>query len=240
MICAIFTGLLLICTAIGITGGALMYRHQRCTGVRVVLLDSAVNHFLSIADVKRLVRSEIGGCTNKYIEDINLRQIEEILSHNCSLNSHEAYFTPDGKLNIELSQKTPVLKFICADKVYYADILGNCIPVGIDWAAELPAVTGNPRMSDGKWLRQTAGSIRWLSKNEDFSERIESISSSADGKLSIRLKGREELFHLGDPVNMAAKFYRITRYEKDITSIIEEDRAYKEVNVEYKGQIICK
>lgn len=240
MITCILSGTMLLCAIIGIAGGALMHRGQRCSGVNVVLLDSAVNHFLNADDVRRIVRSEIGGCTNKYISDINLHQVESILSRNGSLNSHEAYFTPDGMLNIEVSQKTPVVKFICEGKVYYADIEGNCFNVGKDWATELLTVKGHPMISDSKWLRQAAGSIRWLDGKKNLSERITSISSDKNGKLSIRLEGRSETFHLGSPVDMAGKFYRIRRYEEDIVPMIAEEKTYSEVNVEYKGQIICK
>lgn len=240
IITAVFSGILLLCTVIGIVGGAMMHSNQRCTAVKVTLLDSASNRFLSPSDVRRIIRSEIGGCVNKYISDISLQHIEAVLSQTGPLDSHEAYFTPDGTLNIEATQKTPVVKLILDEKMYYADIDGNCFKVENDWATQLLTIKGHPNISDSKWLAHTAGSMDWINGKKDLATRIISISSNEKGKLSMRLDGRDELFQLGDPVDMGTKFARIRRYEESIVPILEEDKKYSEVNVEYKGQVICK
>ena len=77
-----------------------------------------------------------------------------------------------------------------------------------------------------------------LRKNK-WEERISSISVSPSGMLTLVPEEGKEHFIFGRPENIEEKFGKMNEYYKRIKPAVEEG-LYSSVNVQYKGQIICR
>ena len=227
------------------------HRSQKtCEGLRVVYADD--NRFVSEDDVKAYLDKYYGSYIGQRIDSVGLSRIEDILDAQSAVRGSEAYMTPDGMLNIKLSQRAPVLKFIKDDVGFYVDSRGYIFPLQENYSSDVPVVTGCIPVTytpgyKGKaatekeqtWIEGMIGMMGWISRSKLWKDGLSSIKVDQDGNLVLKPKEGRETFIFGSPDDVAGKFERIEKYNTLIKPNVEPDM-YGTVNVRYKGQIICR
>lgn len=215
-------------------------RHIVCTEVNVVVTDSLLNSFVLAENVKKFLTEEYGECIGVPVDSIDLTTIEDMLNSKSAVLNCEAYVTRNGRLNIEIIQRKPIVRFIGKAGGYYADRYGRAFPLQSTYASRVQAVDGCiPAMTDTSGIERIVRLVNFIEDSNEWRNKIVSISVDSTGNLTlIPRKGRER-FLFGQPEDIEAKMERMKLYYTSIIPATDSSR-YSTVNLKYSGQIICK
>lgn len=252
ILAAAFVCILLIClaTCLGISAG----KHEKavCSGIRISITDSTECRFVSESEISEYIGREFGSCTGKPVGSIELSRIEKFLDNRSAVLKSEAYITPDGMLNIDITQRQPVIRFEGTSGGFYADRDGYIFPLRENYTSHVPIVNGHipvrikpgykgpaPDEESGLWLRKILSMTDYMDRSRIWGENIVQIYVRENGDLIMVPRDGKERFIFGGPESFEDKFMRMGKYYTAIRPS-KEDGRYSTVNVKYDGQIICR
>ena len=225
-------------------------RAQSCQGLKVSIADSASLKFVSEEDIARYM-DEYGAYVGKLVEDVDLENIEEILSSKSAIRSCEAYIDRDGFIHTEIVQREPVIRFQKGALGFYADEKGFLFPLQKNYTSRVPIIDGAiPLTVDEKfkgkpasekeelWLQEIIALTAHLQRT-GWSKRISQISVLPDGNLVLIPTEGKERFLFGTPTRVDEKLLRIASYYEAVAPAHEKGY-YSRVDVRFDKQIICK
>ena len=236
------------CLVIVFSGLLLMYRsagvkHRQkftCTGVDICVTDSALNSFISAADVKGYLDAEYGKYIGCKIDSVNLTAIENVLKGKTAVLNSEAYVTKDGKLNIVIQQRKPAVRFIGKNGGFYADENGETFPLQKTYASYVPVVDGYiPSIQDSIYIKKIVKFINHLEGSSRWKNKIVQMSADSTGNLTLIPREGQERFLIGQPDEFEAKMERMELYYSHIVPE-KGNNTYRHVDLRYNDQIICK
>jgi cell division protein FtsQ len=244
--------LLVACMAIAFTAGAHSRKSLRCTGLKVVVLDSMENSFVSKGDVKGYLDREYGKYVGEVIDSIDLTRIEDIIDGRSAVMKSQAYVTRDGKLHVDVSQRKPVVRFQKSDGGFYADAEGYIFPLQRSYASHVQIIDGNIPLAansgykgaieDPKekvWFENMMRVVNYIENSRTWKDKIVQISVDEGKDLILIPREGNERFLFGQPVDIEDKFRKMEKYYTHIIPAKGEGY-YRTVDLKYKGQIVCK
>jgi cell division protein FtsQ len=223
-----------------------------CTGLSVKILDSTVNKFVTRAEVEKYLKKEYGNYIGQHIDSIDLCKVEKIIDSRSAVFKSEAYTTRDGRLNITLTQRTPIVRFQKSDGGFYADADGFLFPLQNSYASRVQIIDGDiPLKANSgykgivtdseelEWLDKVLKVVDYMEKSAVWKDKIVQITVCDGGELRLVPREGREIFLFGQPVNIEDKFGRMEKYYSHIVPAKGAD-TYSSISVEYDGQIVCK
>ncbi|MCD7961967.1 MAG: hypothetical protein LUF90_00040 [Rikenellaceae bacterium] len=117
-----------------------------CTGVNVVVKDSSRYRFVSPQSVEQILRRKNIRLDSVRLDSIDILAVENVLSENPYIKQRKVYTTINGKLNIEIRQRKPLVR-IQTDNGYKVYITDDLFVVPVDGSpVDVPIVTGVPEL----------------------------------------------------------------------------------------------
>ncbi|MBR5275009.1 MAG: hypothetical protein IKU33_07210 [Bacteroidales bacterium] len=244
--------LLTACLVVAYMSGVSCRAPLKCTGLNVVIADSSMNRFVSKADVKKFLDKEYGEYIGMPLDSIDLVKVEKIIDGRSAVNKSEAYTTRDGKLNVRVTQRTPIVRFQKSDGGFYADAEGYVFPLQSSYASRVQVIDGEiplkansgykGEISDEKekaWLAKVIDLVNYMENNRTWKDKIVQITVCNGGELIMVPREGSERFHFGQPEDIKDKFRKMEMY---YTSVVpaKGEKEYSVVNLEYEGQIVCR
>lgn len=222
-----------------------------CRSVEVEISDSAVNKFVSKKEVIGIVSQLDGEIIGKRCNEINLARIERLLTGRSAIKESQASLTRDGIMRIKITQRRPVLRIETFNGGFYIDESGYIFPLMESFTSYVPVVSGHiPLYLDtdyrGKaaeeqmpWLGKILDLGKFLNSNPFWSAMIEQIYIEQNGDLLLSPKVGKIKIIFGPPDDIEKKFRKLFAFYKNIAPQRGWEQ-YGEVNLKYKGQIVCK
>lgn len=224
----------------------------KCSGINIVVTDSLENDFISAADVRMYLEREYEDCIGMPADSIDLARIEDIVDGRSAVLKSQAFMTKDGMLNIHVSQRKPIARFQKHDGGFYADAEGYVFPLQSSYASRVQIIDGEipVNMKSGHkgaienpaekvWFDKVMKVINFIENSRTWKDRIVQIHVSNGGELTMIPREGKEKFIFGQPVEIEEKFAKMEKYYSAI-AFRKGQGHYSTVNVEYKGQIVCK
>lgn len=240
------------CLFLAYFSGVSYRRPLKCTGLEVEIKDSTVNRFVSKEDIKKFLDREYGEYIGITLDSIDLCKVEKIIDARSAVLKSQAYITRDGKLNVSVTQRTPVVRFQKSDGGFYADKEGYLFPLQSSYASRVQVVDGHIPLkansgykgeiedpAEKEWLMKVLQVINYMEGSKLWKDKIVQVSVCEGGSLKLVPREGKEIFHFGQPEGIEEKFHKMELY---YTSIVPEKGAghYRSVNLEYRGQIVCR
>lgn len=223
-----------------------------CSGLKVTISDSSSRSFVTVADIKGYLDKEFGGYSGKPVSELDLTKAEEIIDSKSAVLKSQVYMTKDGMLNVNVTQREPVIRFQKKDVGFYADSRGYIFPLQSNYTARVPIIDGELPISGGKgykgmltdrkeleWMGKVLEMVEYMNKEEVWAEDIVQITVNSDGDIVMVPREGKERFIFGSPYRYEEKFKLMELYYTGIKPEKEED-FYSTVNVKYENQIICR
>ena len=244
--------ILLACIIAAYIAGVQSRKPLVCKGIRIEVLDSAQNSFVTTSDVRKYLDKSYGKLIGMPLDSIDLVKVEKAVDSRSAVLKSQAYVTRDSILNITVTQRKPVVRFQKKDGGFYADAEGYIFPLQSSYAShvqiidgEIPlkANTGYKGMVEDptqqEWLDKVLDVVNYMESSKVWKDKIVQITVCDGGELKMVPRKGDEIFLFGQPVNIVDKFRRMEMY---YSNIIPEKGAetYKTVSVEYDGQIVCR
>lgn len=222
-----------------------------CTSIRVVLLDSSQNKFVTKEEVINTVNKFNGGETiGKRIDSVKLKELEDLLDKKSAIAKSECFITRTGVMNVEITQRKPIIRIETENGGFYIDETGYIFPLITNSASYIPIITGNlpvnitsERKPTGKdstlWIEKFIELGKFLQENPFWNAQVEQIYFDRPMCAEIYTRVGEQRIILGDLTDLRQKFDKL--YAFYINAIPELGwNKYSSIDLSFKGQIVCK
>ncbi len=224
---------------------------QLCREINITLLDSASNRFVTPDEVLEIMDGFMGNNIGKSVEDVDLNLIEQLLDKRSAIKKSQASITIGGTLNINITQRKPVLRIQTANGGFYVDETEYIFPLVTTFASYVPIVNGHIPFNlnaghrgtaledDGNWMEQILQLGNYMSNDPFWSAQIEQVYVEQNGDIVLVPRVGNHKIIFGDLKDIDTKFDKLYTFYKNIAPAQGWEK-YSSVNLKYKDQIVCK
>src|SRR4029079_5925145 len=115
-----------------------------CKEVEIHVDDSLGNSFVQQDDIAQVIEEKFGKLEGKLLSSINISLLEKIIDANPFVLKAQVFSTVDGKLVVEVKQRTPIVRVINNfNESFYIDENGILMPMSDAFTAHVPVANGN-------------------------------------------------------------------------------------------------
>ena len=229
-----------------------------CKEIVIHVDDSLGNSFIQKEDVAQLIEDKFGKLNGKQLHAINISLLEKIIDANPFVLKAQVFSTVDGKLVVEVRQRTPIVRVINTfNESFYIDDGGVLMPISEKFSAHVPVangqifnreteqkirkVTGNEMTEPGfaPTLLEKIFMVSDYVRHHDFwNAQVEQLYVNADGELEIIPRVGNQTILFGDVTGMEEKFDRLYTFYREGLSKTGWNQ-YRTINVTFKDQVVC-
>ena len=228
-----------------------------CQKVNINIVGDTSLHFINVADASEILKNKGFVLENTLLEDINTMEIEKAISEQPNIDSVAVYFEINGELNINITQKIPLLRVIDGTgESYYIDVNGKFMPESIEYTARVPVATGF--IFDPYYKLNT--SVEAINKNDSIAKRAitddlfeiateiskdtflleltEQLYVRQDREIEMIPKLGADAILIGDKSNIKEKLKKLKLfYLKGLPQAGWKN--YSLINLKFHNQLIC-
>ncbi len=207
-----------------------------CTGVSVIVSDGDENGFVTQQEVGKRLKAAGLYPTGLKMSEISCRTIEELLCQTPFVKSAECYKTQDGLVRIEITQRLPIVHIKALNgEDYYVDEHAKVMP-NVQFCSNLIIATGD--ISKEYASNTIAPLVELLNSKPETRDMFQQIYVTRDHEIElVPIKGNH-IVKCGDSVT-ATKLERLLKFYKYGLNKVGWNK-YREINIEFSNQIICK
>ena len=239
-----------------------------CRGLRVKVLDSAERGFITPAMVKNWFAAEQKEFLREPVGKVNTLEVEAFVRRRGFVKTVRAYTSMDGMLNIELTQRKPVLRvnsvngydFYVTDdnyilptqryySVYVPVVTGMIVPpFGPDFVGSLDdwSKKGEKKVSENYlFLAKLINFVKFVGYDDFWNAFIVQIrvngtdpQTEDEPQVEIVPRAGDQVIALGGIDAYEQKLDKLMSFYRKAVLYEGWDR-YRYVNLKYKDQIVC-
>ena len=232
-----------------------------CDKISITVLDSSYNAFVQPKDILSILSENNHKILHRKYDSLNLSRIEPLILKNPSIKNAEVYKKIDGTINIDITQRKPIIRIINYNgESYYLDQAGNIMPLSEKYTARILVINGNVNEPYNRVLdinyenvdRNNLNEIEQSSKlfeiyklakyiHEDkfWRSQIEQIFVNENSEYELIPKVGPSLIILGNIEDYDKKFKKLKTFYKNGLPKYGWTK-YKTINLKYKNQVVCE
>ena len=214
---------------------------ETCVALELNIEEDTHSGFITPVIIEDMLRNANIHPKGRRMADISAKGIENTLMKNDFVQSVTCYKTPNNKVKINLTQRTPVI-YVLPDNGngYYLDRYGKVIAKST-YPVNMPVATG--RISQNYAQRHLSQLGQYIINNEFWDSQIEQINVSVNDEkeyvIDLIPRIGDHIIHLGHIHNYEKKLDRLKEFYAKAMPTIGWNK-YSTIDLEYDGQIICK
>ena len=210
--------------------------------VRIMDLDNG-HHMLTAEDISQELEDVIGTVDGRYIEDLDVLLIEELLYTNPFVLSAEVYVSAKEILHVDVHQRQPLLRvYDKSGHSYYLDKDCQRVPVSAHYTARVPVVNGHiPAFQEElpEVVSNAYQLVRKVAEDRFLSALVEQVYVDKNAEMMVIPKLGTNRIVFGNVEMLDDKLERLkVFYEKGIPATGWDK--YQEINLKYAGQVVCR
>lgn len=137
---------------------------QQCKGINVRIMDSTEHNFITPSMVKNWLVNENMKITGEELADINTLNVESVVKRRGFVKTSRVYATLDGYLNIDITQRKPIMRVNSSNGYnFYVTEDNYILPLQRYFVTYVPVVTGH---IDAPFPRDFVGSFDALGEGD--------------------------------------------------------------------------
>ena len=224
-----------------------------CKKIEIDISDSLDYSFVTSEGIFSLIHNDGEKILGKLISEIKVKEIESRIRTIRELEKVEVYSTVDGVLHVEADQRDPLLRIMTTyGNSFYVDKHGVIIPYSDSYTPRLLVVSGNIDIPDeyisrgeinsapdDELIKQVYKMAIFLNGDEFWSAQVEQVWVNNRNEFELVPRAGRHIIKFGGQNDMENKFRDIKAFYLEILPVIGWDK-YREINLRYKGQIVCK
>jgi len=215
-----------------------------CTNVKVYIPGN--QYFIDKQEVDRILLINNKPLIGRKMEEINIHELENKLRANPFIEFAKVYTDMDGVINVEISQRQPILRIINhIDQDFYVDQHGLKIPLSTNFTARVLVANGyidelfanrvdTLHTAIAQQLFKTADYIR---RDSLWAAQIAQIYINKDHEIELIPRAGNNRILLGDADSLDRKFHNLLVFYKKALPKVGWD-TYKIINIKYANQVV--
>ncbi len=207
-----------------------------CPRIRVTVCDSKSLRFVSEQDVQELLKDKSVCPIGVRLDHIDTDHMENFLKGKSRIKTAECYKTPNGELQVKVTQREPILRVMCPHGDYYVDSERKVMPVSSLFTAYVPITTGH--VSKDFALGELCDFALFLRDHPFWNAQIEQIDVAGNGEVTLVPRVGNQLIQMGTLADYQEKLDRLyALYTQGFNKI--GWNKYKQITLKYNGQVVC-
>lgn len=250
----------LVAIAFIITVGFTEKKQQEmlCSEVNIMVKNLYGHDFIGKEEVLQVISEKFGNLNGKPLPSINISLLEKIIQNNPFVSRAEVFSTIDGRLNIEVIPRNPIVRIINSNNEdFYIDDEGMFMPLSEKYSAPVPVANGfipDPEAmhkvrtieenehGDTSFHPLTIEKVFLLAdylRHHDFwNAQVQQVYVNADGDMELVPRVGNHTIVFGDEKEMDEKFNKLFLFYKEGLSKQGWNK-YSTINLKFKDQIVC-
>jgi len=215
-----------------------------CNRIDVVLSDTIHNRFVTVSDIRTLIRSEGLQLQGYPISEINTWELERLLEKNAYIKAVEVSSDVSGKMEIRLEQRIPLVRIMPdGKKGFYLDTEGELLPLSDKFVPHIFLVSGSidkPNESEmaRKQLQEIHRFCTYVSAHPLWSEQLVQLYVNRRGEYELIPRvGAHQIF-FGSMDQWEIKLRNLEMLYQQGFSVYGWN-SYRTINLKYTNQVIC-
>ncbi len=215
-----------------------------CKDVRIYIPGN--QYFIDRQEVDHILQIKNHALIGRLIEKINIHELQNKLKANPFIEFAKVYADMDGVINVEISQRQPILRIINRyEQDFYVDQHGLKIPLSTNFTANVLVANGyidelfanrvdTLHTTMAMELFRTADFIR---KDSLWDAQIAQIYVNKDHEIELIPRVGNNRILLGNADSLDTKFRNLQVFYKKALPRVGWD-AYKVINIKYANQVV--
>ncbi len=208
---------------------------KSCEEIIICVQDSLERQYVTALDLETTLKHKGLYPRGEVLDLVSTQSIEDCLRAHPYVCNAECYKSHTGKLYVTATQRIPKFRVLGTES-YFVDIDRQIMPSGITTATHVPIVTGKVTKDFAQndlydFVDYLEDDLRWRKKIKQIhlpdSLHIELVPLQGDYRIQL---GRLEDYE--------AKLDKYEIWLEEIEKVKMKD--YREVDLRYKGQIVCR
>ncbi|MDR0413804.1 MAG: cell division protein FtsQ/DivIB [Prevotellaceae bacterium] len=229
-----------------------------CTGLRVVVADSAVNRFVRKEDIPAIFRRSGLSYFGRRVGELPTVEMEQALTKRSLIRHAEVYSTADGTLHVVVEQRRPVVRVFARNgQNFYIDDEGFIIRPYRSYTSNVPVASGHivspfggdftgsmltffeEKKKPDTLLRQLYDFARYISGHSFWQAQVEQIYVTDRGKVELVPRVGAHLIRMGSLDDFEYKLHKLeVMYEKGMS--LDGWNAYDVIDLAFGRQVVCR
>ncbi|MBN2519340.1 MAG: hypothetical protein JXB17_02450 [Bacteroidales bacterium] len=222
-----------------------------CNKISILVTDSLENTFVERKDIVALLLNKNPKILGVAFNEINTEKIENDIIKHPSISSSEVYKTIDGRLNIIVDQKNPIIRIYSkSGKGFYIDQKGCFMPLSNKYSSLV--VIGNGEINvninydktpdikslNNKTLTDLYFIALFLNNDQFWNSQIEQIYVKNNGEYELIPRVGSQIILLGTANDLEIKLRNLKAVYLNGFSKTSWTK-YEYINLKYNNQVIC-
>lgn len=232
-------GLVMLMSFVGIKRSEVI-----CKDVKIYIPGD--QYFIDKQEVEKILDIQSHALVGKRMEVIDIHDLEKKLQANPFVESARVYSDMDGIINVEISQRRPILRMInLYDQDFYVDQHGVKIPLSGNFTARVLVATGYIDEAFANQVdtlhtpiaMQLYKTADFISRDSLWGAQIAQLYVNKDHDIELIPRVGNNRILLGDADSLDVKFRNLLVFYKKAIPQVGWD-AYKVINLKYANQVI--
>lgn len=215
-----------------------------CKEVKVYIPGN--QYFIDRQEVDKILQANNHTLVGRRMETINIHELEKRLRSNPFIEFAKVYADMDGIINVEISQRQPVLRIINRyDQDFYVDQHGLKMPLSANFTARVLVANGfiDELFANRVDTLHTALAIElfkaadYIRNDSLWDAQIDQIYVNKDREIELIPRVGNNRILLGDADSLQTKFRNLLVFYKKALPQVGWD-AYKTINIKYANQVV--
>jgi cell division protein FtsQ len=231
-------------------------RELICNDLTISISNEGLHQFVHKEDIKQTLERSRYKYIGKQVDSVNTFIAEELIAKNPAIRQAAVYTSIDGRLNVDIEQRRPIVKVINKRyQSYFIDDKGGIVPMSYRYAAFTLVANGNinepfnvskggnifPTKKDSILRPNAIYDIFKLAKfldDDDFwRAQIEQVFVNDHNDLILVPRVGSHAIVLGKSDNLEYKFAKLKAMYRAFNQIGWNQ--YKTINLKYSNQVVC-
>lgn len=249
----------LLCTSLLVVLGFVGSSHADtiCHSIEIDIDRSNGNYFVEEEDIHAMVYHEMDTLVGRPIAFIETEKLEYKINNHPAVSNAEVYKTIDGKLMIQVKQRTPIVRLFATNgDSYYLDSTGKVMPISEKYTSRVFVANGylndaflevnqiNARnvpdeLKDSVSIDDIFHFAEFIRKDRFWKAQIEQLYVNKDFEIELIPRVGNHRIVFGDATEIEKKFDKLKIfYDKGLSKTGWNE--YSVINLKYANQVVCK
>lgn len=215
-----------------------------CREVKVYIPGN--QYFIDRQEVDKILQANNHILVGRRMENINIHDLEKRLRANPFIEFAKVYTDMDGVINVEISQRQPVLRVINRyDQDFYIDQHGLKIPLSANFTARVLVANGyiDELFANRVDTLHTSLAMElfkaadYIKNDSLWDAQVAQIYVNKDREIELIPRVGNNRILLGNADSLQTKFRNLLTFYKKALPQVGWD-AYKTINIKYANQVV--
>ena len=249
---------LLVAGLVGILGFVNHAQDQKvCTDIKIRIDNSNGNFFVDELDIFSMVYHEMDTILDRPISAIEAERLEYKINNHPSVSNSEVYKTLDGKLKVEVFQRTPIVRIFSTNgDSYYLDSTGKVMPPSDKYTSRVIVANGfinDPFKKVSNLNAKTVADslkkavmiddiytmVQFIRTDPLWHAQIEQLYVNKELEMELIPRVGNHRIVVGDATDIKTKMDKLkVFYKKGLSKTGWNE--YSVINLKFANQVVCK